>query len=98
MARTTMRQVITIGPSMKVPPKRKGNINHKRSVEMFSNPSMKVPPKRKGNAADESHADAPHATLNESPSEKEGKSISSRTSNTPTPATLNESPSEKEGK
>ena len=39
------------GPSMKVPPKRKGNSNCSviKIAELF--PSMKVPPKRKGNVA-----------------------------------------------
>ena len=37
-------------------------------------------------------------TLNESPSEKEGKCRTSWPSSTPTLASLNESPSEKEGK
>ena len=37
-------------PSMKVPPKRKGNgiLHHRRAILRV--PSMKVPPKRKGNA------------------------------------------------
>ena len=36
-------------PSMKVPPKRKGNGLGKISALLESAPSMKVPPKRKGN-------------------------------------------------
>ena len=36
------------GPSMKVPPKRKGNIAHRTPRGCYE-PSMKVPPKRKGN-------------------------------------------------
>ena len=40
-------------------------------------PSMKVPPKRKGNHVI-STAAAVHETLNESPSEKEGKCLTSR--------------------
>ena len=59
-------------PSMKVPPKRKGNgaaINDGRLV----GPSMKVPPKRKGNTFDVPGHVLLRA-LNESPSEKEGKS------------------------
>ena len=35
-------------PSMKVPPKRKGNVANPR-IAILQNPSMKVPPKRKGN-------------------------------------------------
>ena len=58
---------------MKVPPKRKGNNLAAIYQRAGHRTSMKVPPKRKGNAAaaleklDTSH-------LNESPSEKEGKS------------------------
>ena len=37
------------GPSMKVPPKRKGNTFDWRQVQTRTEPSMKVPPKRKGN-------------------------------------------------
>ena len=36
-------------------------------------PSMKVPPKRKGNIADRKHNEGVSESLNESPSEKEGK-------------------------
>ena len=36
-------------PSMKVPPKRKGNISTHRHLNKVASPSMKVPPKRKGN-------------------------------------------------
>ena len=36
-------------------------------------PSMKVPPKRKGNVTEPSVAGGAVSTLNESPSEKEGK-------------------------
>ena len=57
---------------------------------------MKVPPKRKGNSADSARRGTV-ISLNESPSEKEGKfrpSVVCEVSVT----TLNESPSEKEGK
>ena len=37
-------------PSMKVPPKRKGNGGIMRRLSKLHAPSMKVPPKRKGNA------------------------------------------------
>ena len=37
-------------PSMKVPPKRKGNLTE-RALDYLVAPSMKVPPKRKGNFA-----------------------------------------------
>ena len=40
-------------PSMKVPPKRKGNLAARSSVLSLVVPSMKVPPKRKGNSLPE---------------------------------------------
>ena len=57
---------------------------------------MKVPPKRKGNTCPLENHEERENTLNESPSEKEGKFPL----NHPplTASTLNESPSEKEGK
>ena len=36
-------------PSMKVPPKRKGNSRRQLFASDVRRPSMKVPPKRKGN-------------------------------------------------
>ena len=60
-------------------------------------PSMKVPPKRKGNFGSGYAVCLAFTALNESPSEKEGKSLFKQE-----PAlflrALNESPSEKEGK
>ena len=58
---------------------------------------MKVPPKRKGNAAGNRLKGGWEYALNESPSEKEGKS-STMTFLPIFAAPLNESPSEKEGK
>ena len=82
---------------MKVPPKRKGNC----CVVLCDDfpgfgPSMKVPPKRKGNHAC-SRAVLLPISLNESPSEKEGKS-SVEDIVAGVVSALNESPSEKEGK
>ena len=57
---------------------------------------MKVPPKRKGNRS-VSCAYHPPPSLNESPSEKEGKFAADGPANAAKGA-LNESPSEKEGK
>ena len=58
---------------MKVPPKRKGNtLTHSQPPPTPAQPSMKVPPKRKGNAALK-RMNRELRTLNESPSEKEGK-------------------------
>ncbi len=39
-------------PSMKVPPKRKGNTYPVPTLPPTKSPSMKVPPKRKGNSDD----------------------------------------------
>ena len=58
---------------------------------------MKVPPKRKGNLAAGLRLQTLGLSLNESPSEKEGKS-SCRPSPWHGRSSLNESPSEKEGK
>ena len=65
--------------SMKVPPKRKGNWGLDVFAALFSHASMKVPPKRKGNKRVIKPIQEPRNSLNESPSEKEGKS---RTRNT----------------
>ena len=46
-AERTMGEVF--GPSMKVPPKRKGNNHERKRNRNIRHPSMKVPPKRKGN-------------------------------------------------
>ena len=58
---------------------------------------MKVPPKRKGNSFSSFWWFAQPQTLNESPSEKEGKFYVFRGGSVEVEA-LNESPSEKEGK
>ena len=58
---------------------------------------MKVPPKRKGNRRLRRELGLTAQTLNESPSEKEGKS-QPRSLSFARQMTLNESPSEKEGK
>ncbi len=58
---------------MKVPPKRKGNGGAGVLDGWFNGPSMKVPPKRKGNRGCEYLAEMVVGSLNESPSEKEGK-------------------------
>jgi len=58
---------------MKVPPKRKGNTSGTDDYPWAGQPSMKVPPKRKGNGIDFAQVIGVYLTLNESPSEKEGK-------------------------
>ena len=60
-------------PSMKVPPKRKGNHPLHPVIARRLSPSMKVPPKRKGNILPLEVAQRAKRALNESPSEKEGK-------------------------
>ena len=70
-------------------------MQHRVSVRSDS-PSMKVPPKRKGNP-NPAQATSHRRALNESPSEKEGKSPL-RNTTVRRLITLNESPSEKEGK
>ena len=57
---------------MKVPLKRKGNVEGDRVISLRAKPSMKVPPKRKGNP-NPAQATSHRRALNESPSEKEGK-------------------------
>ena len=59
---------------------------------------MKVPPKRKGNGLTYTGCRARAQALNESPSEKEGKSENQAHSRGILKNALNESPSEKEGK
>ena len=59
---------------------------------------MKVPPKRKGNALPLPEASAGFHCLNESPSQKEGKSLQAEVIKVPLSESLNESPSQKEGK
>ena len=61
-------------PSMKVPPKRKGNgVRLPGTCTGSLCPSMKVPPKRKGNLGKVREIYPEMRSLNESPSEKEGK-------------------------
>ena len=59
---------------------------------------MKAPPKRKGNLRWLVRACSANLTLNESPSEKEGKSAFALIGMGSVLTSLNESPSKKEGK
>ena len=63
---------------MKVPPKRKGNPVAPLELPMSTVASMKVPPKRKGNLKNLLSLVRVIGTLNESPSEKEGKCVNTR--------------------
>ena len=89
---------LQVYPSMKVPPKRKGNGIQPRGEQPRVLPSMKVPPKRKGNLTNGKYQKFMEESLNESPSEKEGKCHSHSRGGPRRPRSLNESPSEKEGK
>ena len=64
---------VGVAASMKVPPKRKGNCGHALTGTVRQNASMKVPPKRKGNFGHKFTPLETEESLNESPSEKEGK-------------------------
>ena len=78
-------------PSMKVPPKRKGNSGVSSRSGRVQSPSMKVPPKRKGNLCplcSPSMKVPPKRKGNHT--ERDGKALDK--------LALNESPSEKEGK
>ena len=59
---------------MKVPPKRKGNVALLAGAGVLPVASMKVPPKRKGNRNGCLCSAERTERLNESPSQKEGKS------------------------
>ena len=65
---------VPVMPSMKAPPKRKGNERRLYQLLHAVKPSMKAPPKRKGNPPSVSATSSKRMSLNESPSEKEGKS------------------------
>ena len=82
---------------MKVPPKRKGNACVSKSPRSIPSASMKVPPKRKGNQVFRVVRLGLGMSLNESPSEKEGKCNGAYEPETRIWG-LNESPSKKEGK
>ena len=85
--------------SMKALPKRKGNAHRPdRTLSEARLASMKALPKRKGNAVKGFPFRGRFISLNESPSEKEGKFRRRVSAATPPPRCLNESPSEKEGK
>ena len=75
MVPMTLPSALVTCASMKVPPKRKGNPSDWFSPRAFIYlASMKVPPKRKGNSGLLSRSSLHLYCLNESPSEKEGKS------------------------
>ena len=61
-------------PSMKVPPKRKGNFLLLGRLQLFKPPLNESPSEKEGKCGAEAAAKArPGNSLNESPSEKEGK-------------------------
>ena len=84
-------------PSMKVPPKRKGNPGSGSSGAGGIPPSMKVPPKRKGNLMKGFHSRIFKSPSMKVPPKRKGNRLfGARAATYPMP--LNESPSEKEGK
>ena len=85
------------GASMKALPKRKGNYFEPGFFRFVFSASMKALPKRKGNT-DQFDLNPSLKCLNESPSEKEGKSKTVTNAQLEEMKRLNESPSEKEGK
>ena len=84
-------------PSMKVPPKRKGNRLFFQLLHVLHGPSMKVPPKRKGNHPLRGAVVMPPWPSMKVPPKRKGNrgedllTLAAKTA-------LNESPSEKEGK
>ena len=69
---------LQLHPSMKVPPKRKGNANAVTGNGLTVAPLNESPSEKEGKYADGGSAqDGTLNTLNESPSEKEGKCGSS---------------------
>ena len=82
--------------SMKAPPRRKGNLSLNQRHTNAEIASMKALPKRKGNGVLGLWWSCGSGCLNESPSQKEGKSF--RRPDRRRSSRLNESPSQKEGK
>ena len=82
--------------SMKAPPRRKGNLSLNQRHTNAEIASIKALPKRKGNGVLGLWWSCGSGCLNESPSQKEGKSF--RRPDRRRSSRLNESPSEKEGK
>ena len=87
-----------INPSMKVPPKRKGNAFRLEDYLPSLWPLNESPSEKEGKFQQSLRQLLESFTLNESPSEKEGKSMKYRIHIANIADTLNESPSEKEGK
>ena len=62
-----------LGPSMKVPPKRKGNFTPIPTKPTIGQPLNESPSEKEGKCALHPLHSEGHISLNESPSEKEGK-------------------------
>ena len=88
---------IGLAPSMKVPPKRKGNLPFTQTLHALDSTLNESPSEKEGKSMHTLIVGVTGSALNESPSEKEGKCKMQ-----PNPKCwtypLNESPSEKEGK
>ena len=88
---------IGLAPSMKVPPKRKGNLPFTQTLHALDSTLNESPSEKEGKSMHTLIVGVTGSALNESPSEKEGKSgIFLR--EWAEFLALNESPSEKEGK
>ena len=72
-ARTMELPLHLVSASMKALPKRKGNVLPDAFSSWIPPASMKALPKRKGNISLQIHLEEGQLSLNESPSEKEGK-------------------------
>ena len=64
---------LILGPSMKVPPKRKGNTVSTCLVAPRTHPLNESPSEKEGKSRTIKTPAGSHPALNESPSEKEGK-------------------------
>ena len=68
------RHLALLLPSMKVPPKRKGNRSGREATELKTRPLNESPSEKEGKSVWVPYGSLPYISLNESPSEKEGKS------------------------
>ena len=59
-------------PSIKAPPKRKGNLKLSAGHDRMARPSMKAPPKRKGNYGDVSARTSPRDPSMKAPPKRKG--------------------------
>ena len=72
---TGVMLLATIFPSMKVPPKRKGNVGQQKEYNGSRGPLNESPSEKEGKYRCRVRGCGKSTALNESPSEKEGKSL-----------------------